>query len=402
MVNGRGTPKMPKNIWILIWNDMNISIDVVDFTNFLTFPQRLSQTISWFYSPCLLDCRCGWVTGWWISLEVTADTSSPAMGEVSLLTIAGASFLGTHGVAERLMASLAKVGVNVTWLQFWGWYDCMMTVWWLYDDCMMTVWWLYDDCMMTVWCGILMLLDVSVDVCRMWWLRSSHIPVMSSSGLRNRSGDPDLARLIGAFHFCREPKKHQASPRFPEWLGNYGNSSSELVKFHQLWDIWDTLECRVSRTAIFGFMSFPRWQCPTLMASWPWMRWKMLSSWKSPGAKVAWGLTPSKWNSCPLMSDPLMRPFHVQFLSAFRARRMNRGSTDAIVLLVSEARKERSPLHIPRVSCATKAARNTETRAALREDSLDKRSSCDRNSGSHQYKPHTDSYMYIMYVAFRC
>jgi len=57
------------------------------------------------------------VTGWWISLEVTADTSSP-MGEVSLLTIAGASFLGTHGVAERLMASLAKVGVNVTWLQF--------------------------------------------------------------------------------------------------------------------------------------------------------------------------------------------------------------------------------------------------------------------------------------------
>ena len=35
--------------------------------------------------------------------------------QVSLLTIAGASFMGTHGVAERFMDSLAKVGVNVTW-----------------------------------------------------------------------------------------------------------------------------------------------------------------------------------------------------------------------------------------------------------------------------------------------
>ena len=31
---------------------------------------------------------------------------------MSLLTIAGASFMGTHGVAERFMDSLATVGVN--------------------------------------------------------------------------------------------------------------------------------------------------------------------------------------------------------------------------------------------------------------------------------------------------
>eukprot|EP00435_Cladocopium_sp_Y103_P067038 s148_g29.t1 len=44
------------------------------------------------------------------TMPVKAITS---IEKVSLLTIAGASFLGTHGVAERLMASLAKVGVNV-------------------------------------------------------------------------------------------------------------------------------------------------------------------------------------------------------------------------------------------------------------------------------------------------
>jgi len=44
------------------------------------------------------------------NMPVKAITS---IEKVSLLTIAGASFLGTHGVAERLMASLAKVGVNV-------------------------------------------------------------------------------------------------------------------------------------------------------------------------------------------------------------------------------------------------------------------------------------------------
>lgn len=37
--------------------------------------------------------------------------------QVSLLTIAGASFMGTHGVAERFMDSLAKVGVNASRLQ---------------------------------------------------------------------------------------------------------------------------------------------------------------------------------------------------------------------------------------------------------------------------------------------
>jgi len=41
---------------------------------------------------------------------------------VSLLTIAGASFMGTHGVAERFMESLAKVGVNVTWSEFARWF----------------------------------------------------------------------------------------------------------------------------------------------------------------------------------------------------------------------------------------------------------------------------------------
>jgi len=43
-------------------------------------------------------------------MPVKAITS---IEKVSLLTIAGASFMGTHGVAERFMESLAKVGVNV-------------------------------------------------------------------------------------------------------------------------------------------------------------------------------------------------------------------------------------------------------------------------------------------------
>lgn len=45
-----------------------------------------------------------------VNMPVKAITS---IEKVSLLTIAGASFMGTHGVAERFMDSLAKVGVNV-------------------------------------------------------------------------------------------------------------------------------------------------------------------------------------------------------------------------------------------------------------------------------------------------